>query len=272
MTRAQARLRSAVLTRRRPRVCGVGMPHPRRADGYEFAELRAYVPGDDPRRIDWAATARAGAMQTRVLYEDHALILAGALDASRSMFVGRTRSAYDVGVEALGAWYALAEGDDRCVRAISGGIVHDARRRGRGAANACAAVRDEPGTDFAGTLRVALTSTPRDAALLLVSDFYDVTELAPILRPLSGRCDVTALIVRDPWCDGLAIGGFVRLRDAETGAARRMYIGSAERQRFSRAVAQREADAGAALEAAGIRWAVLAGDPERALADAFGVA
>jgi len=78
-----ARLRAAMLTgRKRPGVRGTGAPVKRRSDGYEFAELRAYVSGDDPRRIDWAATARAGALQTRVVFEDHALTLATALDAA----------------------------------------------------------------------------------------------------------------------------------------------------------------------------------------------
>ena len=94
-----ARLRAAILARRRRGVPGAGAPHPRRADGYEFAELREYQAGDDPRRIDWAATARAGGLQTRVMFEDHALVLAGALDASRSMLVGRERTVYDLALD-----------------------------------------------------------------------------------------------------------------------------------------------------------------------------
>jgi uncharacterized protein (DUF58 family) len=35
-------------------------------DGLAFSQLREYVQGDDPRRIDHAATARAGTLQTRV--------------------------------------------------------------------------------------------------------------------------------------------------------------------------------------------------------------
>ena len=76
------RLRAALLRGRRANVRGGGVASPRRSDGYEFAELRGYVEGDDPRRIDWAATARAGALQTRVVLEDVALVLAAAIDAS----------------------------------------------------------------------------------------------------------------------------------------------------------------------------------------------
>src|ERR1700693_977820 len=102
--------------RRRPRVRGAGAPVKRRSDGYEFAELRAYVAGDDPRRIDWAATARADALQTRVLFGDHALTLAACIDGSTAMRVGRVRSVYDVACEAAEIWYGAAIDDDRCAR------------------------------------------------------------------------------------------------------------------------------------------------------------
>ena len=99
----RARLRFALLERRRRGLRGEGVPRPRRSDGFEFAELRAYVPGDDIRRIDWAATARAGGLQTRVLFEDHSLVLGAVVDASGSMFVGRRRSLYEAGCEAAEA-------------------------------------------------------------------------------------------------------------------------------------------------------------------------
>ena len=70
-------LREALLRgRNRPRVLGGGSPTTSRGDGYEFVQLRGYLIGDDVRRIDWAATARSGALQTRVMLEDIALIFA----------------------------------------------------------------------------------------------------------------------------------------------------------------------------------------------------
>src|SRR5579872_11970 len=102
-------LRDALLRgKRRPRAFGSGAPTIYRGDGYEFVELRAYVPGDDVRRIDWAATARAGEMQTRVVLEDVSLTLAAMLDDSPSMRVGRRRPVLAAAREALCAWYDAA--------------------------------------------------------------------------------------------------------------------------------------------------------------------
>lgn len=270
---AHPRLRAALVERRRRRgVPGAATPRPRRADGYEFAEVREYVPGDDPRRIDWAATARAGTLQTRVMYEDHALVLAAALDASLSMFVGRTRSQYDRAGDALALWYGLASSEDRCVRVCGPVVVADARRRGLSAAHLCIASTDKPGTNFAAALDTVLAAVPRDASLLLVSDFHEGEALQPSLRRLAARYDVTALYARDPWHDGLPLSGFVRLRDAETGVVRPVFVGAAERKRFSHAVAAREVAAVRMLEGSGVRCGVLGDDPERALLEAYGLA
>ena len=267
------RLRAAVLARRRKRgVPGSGAPHPRRGDGYEFAELREYQPGDDPRRIDWAATARAGGLQTRLMFEDHALLLAAAVDASGSMFAGRDRPLYGVATDAVTAWFGLCSADDRCARVLADGVVAEPQRRGRSAAALCGAVSDRPGAAFASTLRLAASAIARDAMLLIVSDFYDLDEHAPLLRAVAARCDCTALVVRDPWYDGLPLGGFVRLRDAETGTVARLYVGRAQRAAYAAAVARREAEVTKVLWSMGMRCAVLAQDAEGALLEAFGAA
>jgi uncharacterized protein (DUF58 family) len=269
------RLRAAMLTgRRRPGVRGAGAPVKRRSDGYEFAELRGYVEGDDPRRIDWAATARAGALQTRVVFEDHALVIAAALDASRSMFVGRARTNYELACEAAADWYAVALDDDRCARIGSDGPLVLRTLRGRAAARHCAEVRDRPGEAFERSLRFALAALPRDAQLLLVSDFYELDEFEPLLRACAGRFETTALIASDPWREGLPLGGFVRLRDAESGRAARAYVGRRERERFTEAVVAREQRVLETLLRCGVRAAQF--DERKgvaqALFEAFGLA
>jgi len=269
-----ARLRTAMLTgRRRPGVRGAGAPAKRRSDGYEFAELRAYVPGDDPRRIDWAATARAGDLQTRVVFEDHALTLAAALDASGSMFAGRERANYEIALDAAGAWYAAAIDDDRCARVAREGLIFARDLPGRAAARLCAERREAPGGSFAATLATALAALPRASHLLVVSDFYEFDALDPLLRACAARFELTALLMRDPWNGALPLGGFVRLRDAESGAVRRCYVGGAERARYRATVEARERHVLERLLYAGARASVLAeGGAQRALLEAFGIA
>ncbi|MDQ2908440.1 MAG: DUF58 domain-containing protein [Candidatus Eremiobacteraeota bacterium] len=267
-----ARLRAALLEGRRANVRGYGIVAPRRADGYEFAELRGYLEGDDPRRIDWAATARAGALQTRVMLEDAALVLSAAVDSSASMHIGRVRSNYDIACAVARVWYGAATDDDRCAR-----IGVRARTfptvRGRAAAGACAELRDPAGADFGSVLRLAPASLPRGSRFLIVSDFFDWPAIRDDVRACTARFDVTALLAADPWRGDLPLGGFVRLRDAETGGAMRLYIDRASRERYRRAVAERERDVVAALHDTGARAAILdaARSPEDVLGGAFAI-
>ncbi len=270
MSELAVRLRAAMLTgRRRPGVRGTGAPVKRRSDGYEFAELRGYVAGDDPRRIDWAATARAGALQTRVVFEDHALTLAAILDASASMFVGRTRSNYELAGAVAESWFGAAIDDDRCARVEAGSLVFVPGLRGRTAARLCAERREARGASFANALDTALAVLPRDAHLLIVSDFLQMPVLEPRLRACAARFESTALLARDPWHDGLPLRGFVRLRDAASGATLRAYVGKAERARYVAAVAAREERILDALHGCGLR---VGSFDERSASDALLVA
>jgi uncharacterized protein (DUF58 family) len=264
------RLRAALLAGRREGRRGVGAAALRRSDGYEFSELREYVEGDDPRRIDWAATARAGNLQTRVILEDRALMLAVAIDASLSMSVGRTRSNYDLANDVAAVWYGAAIDDDRCARL--GEIPFVLRELpGRAGARACSIRRDAPGTALAPALRLALATLPRGARLLAVSDFFESESVLPLLRACASRFDVTTVVARDPWHAGMPLGGFVRLRDAETGRVARAYVSRGGRARYVRAVAEREAAVAESLRRTGARVGFIDEDsgPERALSRAF---
>ena len=267
-------IRDALLRgRRRPRNLGAGSPTVYRGDGYEFVELRQYVPGDDVRRIDWAATARSGDLQTRVVLEDVALTLAAVVDESASMRVGRRRPLLDAARDAVSLWFGAATADDRCIAVGADEITPPALQRhartavlpsiGRGANAAF---------DVARTLRTARAALPRGTALLAIGDWFELTqEHDRLLVELGARFDCTALIARDPWYDGLPLSGVVRLRGAEGGNAR-VYVGRRERDAYGRAVRARESALLDRFARANWRTGVLREeDGAASLAAAFGV-
>lgn len=263
-------IREALLHgKRRPRTPG-GSPTSRRGDGYEFVELREYVPGDDVRRIDWAASARSGDLQTRVILEDVALTLAAILDDSPSMQVGRRRPMLAAGREALRAWYDVAAADDRCVR-IVGDAMHPSGSQ-RGPVSAAAAMRASGTFDLGRALHVARSALRPGAALLAIGDWFDLAAAQDgLLHALGRRCDCTALLARDPWFDDLPLFGLVRMRGAEGGMLR-AYVGARERAAYARAVRAREAGLLARFAAAGWRTSLLyENDGAASLAAAFGL-
>ncbi|MHB8146973.1 MAG: DUF58 domain-containing protein [Vulcanimicrobiaceae bacterium] len=267
-------LREALLRgRRRPRAFGSGSPTVYRGDGYEFVELRGYVPGDDVRRIDWAATARAGALQTRVVLEDVALTLAAIVDDSGSMRVGRHRPLLDAAYDALRAWLDVALADDRAIR-IGPNVLAPARgERGKRAARIAGLPLAVP-FDLRAALETARAALPRGSALLVVSDWHDIerADIVRVLAELGTRFDCTALVARDPWFDGLPLRGFATLRGAEGGRTQ-LFIGRREREQYAGAVREREEHIVGYLDNANWRVAILhESDGAGALADAFALA
>jgi len=85
-----------------------------RGRGMEFAEVRAYHPGDDVRSIDWRVTARRGKVHTKLFHEERERPVLIALDYRRPMFFatrGRFKAVQASQLAALFAWQALARGD-----------------------------------------------------------------------------------------------------------------------------------------------------------------
>lgn len=257
-------LRAAILRGARavPRT-GSAARGTRPGDGFVFSQLRAYVEGDDPRRIDHAATARAGTLQTRVYHEETRLVLAAILDQSASMQVGRRRPLAQAGKEALRTWFGVAEHDDATARIVDQRIVRD--RRAAPLVDAA-----QPDT-LAASLAVALRALPPGASLLLVSDGFDEPD-DEVLARAGRRFDATVLLARDPWFDGLPLRGIVRVRDAESGRVRGLFIGARERRGYAVASARRATLLHERYAAAGWRRGTLLEDDGRAsLFRAFGL-
>ncbi|MBC5829671.1 MAG: DUF58 domain-containing protein [Candidatus Eremiobacteraeota bacterium] len=266
-------LRNALLSgRRRPRNHGGGSPASYRGDGYEFAEVREYVAGDDPRRVDWAATARVGALQTRVILEDVSLTLAAVLDHSNSMYVGRRRSLFDAAREALLAWYHAAESDDRCIR-VTGDRVISGTLRGLRSANLCANVTPRGDSSVMASLAVAQAALQRGSALLVISDFFETNAAhRALLAKAASLFDCTALIAQDPWRNNLPLSGFVRIKDSESGEVRHIFLGTRECRRYHEAVQERERMLRDLFTRSGWRMGYLAEDDgAAALMRAFGL-
>lgn len=110
-------------------------PARQRGEGTDFESLRDYVPGDDPRRIDWRATARRGRLVTRLHQHERNHTVMVAIDASRLMggwasaseqpSEGARRTKLDAAIDAALAlaWSALHAGDR------AGLVVFDRERR-----------------------------------------------------------------------------------------------------------------------------------------------
>lgn len=119
-----------ILARRARAGSGFGLhrSHSRGA-GLEFAQYRAYQPGDEPRQVDWKLYARSDRFFVREAERDSALTLWLLLDCSASMGDADairpewTRLRAACAMVAASVEVALRQGDRVGVIALSGGGV-----------------------------------------------------------------------------------------------------------------------------------------------------
>jgi uncharacterized protein (DUF58 family) len=111
-----ARLRRLPLRLRRVLPGGTEGLHPSKVkgSGLTFVENRPYVPGDDPRAINWPLTARVGEPIVKRFESSRELILWLLVDPSPSMFLGDPVSPLRWSLEISGAAMAtMNAGKDR---------------------------------------------------------------------------------------------------------------------------------------------------------------
>ncbi|MFD3740929.1 DUF58 domain-containing protein [Streptomyces sp. NPDC058629] len=182
-----------------------------RGEGTEFDSLRAYVPGDDTRSIDWRATARQSAVAVRTWRPErdrHILIVldTGRTSAGRVGDVPRLDAAMDATL--LLTALATRAGDRVDLLAYDRRV--QARVQGRTAAgDVLAAVVDtlaslEPElveTDARGLSTTALSAAPRGSLIVLLTSLEaaPIEEgLLPLLPQLTQRHTVLLAAVSDP--------------------------------------------------------------------------
>ena len=102
-------------------------------EGTEFAGLRDYAPGDDPRRINWRASARMAKPMTSEFEPERSRPVWLVLDCGRLMAgrqAGLTRLDRGLSAALMLAWVALFRGDRVGALAVAGDVQAEISMRG----------------------------------------------------------------------------------------------------------------------------------------------
>ena len=253
-----------------------------RGAGLEFAQYRAYEPGDEPRRIDWKLYARSDRFFVRESERDSALEVHVLADATASMaqadLATPATTKLDAAQTLAAAIVELAfrQGDRFGVASLGGaGFVPSPVGVGVRQRDACVHAIESwrAAGAFPGehVLRRVFDRVPRAALVVVLSDFFDDSVVALAERLVATGREVLAIEVLA--ADELAFpfAGGHRFVDPESGAELTLDAPSARAaylERFGvarRALARR-------LAAGGIRQAthVLGRPPFDALRALFG--
>ncbi|MHA6205155.1 DUF58 domain-containing protein [Dyella soli] len=177
--------------------------------GMDYAESRAYQPGDDIRRLDWRLTARSGRLHTKLFQEEREGRLLILLDTHESMRFGtrvRFKSVQAARAAALAAWYAVRAGERVGVLAFGRGDQLLRPQAGtRGALALCGALAEwdaavaPPGNEALSDALLRARRLMHGAnRVLLISDGLSCDGAARHrLLELSGKAAVRVLVVAD---------------------------------------------------------------------------
>lgn len=215
----------------------------RRGGSAEFQEHRAYVPGDDLRRVDWLAFARTGEPVVKLFRTEEDVLVRLLVDASASMDFGAPARIEVARRLAAAFGYMALAGSQRAqvlvaqppskksVLGTSGfsdttqgaglGCV-GATRRGQGGLPSLlrdlADVRAGGSVDLSRAIDQVLRRAERPGLLVVLSDFFDpgpVTQALGRAR-LAGH-DVSLVQILDPSELTPEGDGDVTFVDSETG-------------------------------------------------------
>lgn len=204
-----------------------------RGRGLDFEELRGYLPGDDPRTIDWKVTARTGEPHVRVYTEERdrsALII---VDQRMAMFFGTRvamKSVVAARVAALAAWRVVDTGDRVGGVAFNDTEIAEVRPQRSGQTvlqflhhvveqnNALSA--DSPARSNPAPLNNVLEGVARvakhDYLIVVVSDFDGAdAQTSRLVTRMSQHNDIVAVPVFDPSSQELPSRGRMVVGDGE---------------------------------------------------------
>ncbi len=195
-------------------------PSPFHGEGYDFIELREYMPGDDIRHIDWNITAKMQRPYVKVFREERELSVVVVSILNGSVYFGSKKFKQELIAELnallgfsvikngdLLSSYIFTEGMEEFVRpAKSIYAVHKMTQN----------VLDfDPIGKKANYKAIAdelYRRTKRKSLIIVIGDFFEI----PDFKVLARKHEVIALIVRDRLEENPPAMGFASLVDPET--------------------------------------------------------
>jgi len=221
----------------------------------DLAEVRAYQPGDEVRRIDWNVTARMNEIYVRQYREEKELTAWLLVDLSPSMDFGtvqRFKRQLAIDFAGVAAYIITRHGDK--VGAIGfptqAGRVFIPPRSGREQAlRVVHTLTSQPSvagggrTDLSDVLHQLRRLLRRRSLVFLVSDFHSPGGWEARLAELGRRHDVIAVRVEDPRERELPDVGGVYFQDPETG--QQVWVDTSDRkvrERYRELVVARDAE------------------------------
>ncbi len=189
-------------------------------EGFEFAELREYVYGDDVRKIDWKTTAKLGKPFVKIYKEERELNVVVVSVLGGSVYFGTVKQKSDIIAEvAATLGFSAIKNTDLFTHMIFADRLYDVSKPSKKLFAVHRAVEKiiqfEPlgkEADFEALTQTLHQKMKKKSLLFIVSDFVGEIDL----KLLSKKHDVFAVIVRDRFEENPSQLGYIRLIDMQS--------------------------------------------------------
>ena len=191
-------------------------------EGYDFIEMREYMPGDDIRRIDWNVTAKMGQPYIKVFKEERELnvVLASMLNGSVHFGSKKFKQEFIAEIAALLSFSTIRNGD-----LLSSFIFADKLYKENRPSKKIHAVQSlvsevlefdalHKKADYKLVGEYLMKRLKRKSLIIVVADYFDL----PDFKVLARKHEVIAIIVRDRIEEHPPAFGFSTLQDTESAA------------------------------------------------------
>lgn len=191
-------------------------------EGYDFIELREYMPGDDIRHIDWNITAKLQKPYIKIFREERELNVVIASMLNGSVHFGSKRFKQDVIAEivALLSFSTIKNGDLLSTYTFSETMLSHLKpskklfQVNKSVENIINFEALNHKADYKLLADTLFKRLKRKSLIIIVGDFFEI----PDFKVLAKKHEVVAVIVRDHLEEKPPQMGFASLVDPESGA------------------------------------------------------
>ncbi len=190
-------------------------------EGYDFIELREYMPGDDIRRIDWNITAKMQTPYIKVFREERELnvVIVSILNGSVHFGSKKFKQETIADVVALLSFSTLKNGDMLSSYIFTDKMISNSKpskkihqiQKNISEILEFDAINQQ--VDFKVIADTLYKRLKRKSLILVVGDFFEI----PDFKLLARKHEVVSIIVRDRLEENPPQMGFASLVDPESG-------------------------------------------------------
>ncbi len=234
--------------------------------GFEFAELREYIYGDDVRKIDWKTTAKLGKPFVKIYKEERELNVVVATMMNGSVYFGTVRQKSELIAEVVSILgFSAVKNSDLFSHLIYADKLYEKSKPSKKLFAVNRAVESLMNFksigkhgNFQGFVDTLFMRIKKRSLLFIISDFIGDIDL----KLLSKKHDVFAVIVRDKFEENPQELGYLQLIDMESGSSFEGSVDGSTIKRYRQALHKNDEKLYQQFKKNGIRFAKIYTDEE----------